>query len=104
MRTGLLRDHFALDAAVRDFNQVMPVVLPSGFKPGNPTARPTTTDSDPAARLRVLSEQRKAGKKKQVDGNGGVAGATVNPMAQGQGMMRIPGSDVEMAQDHYDEL
>lgn len=117
LRTGLLRDHFALDSAVRDFNQVMPVVLPSGFKPQNPT----TMDSDPAVRLRALS---KGGRRGGHGAGGeapagaaaeGVAVAVVaapNPMAarqqrqqssSGAVVVRTP-SGVEMAQDHYDEL
>ena len=119
LRTGLLRDHFALDSAVRDFNQVMPVVLPSGFKPQNPT----TVDSDPAVRLRALSKGGRRGGGHGAGGEapagaaaeGAAAAAAVaarNPMAarrqrqQGSGgavVVRAP-SGVEMAQDHYDEL
>ncbi len=34
LRTSLLADHFAHRTALRDFNEVMPVVLPSNFTPG----------------------------------------------------------------------
>ncbi|EWM23927.1 transmembrane protein [Nannochloropsis gaditana] len=34
MRTGLLSDHFSHTTALRDFNEVMPVLLPSNFTPG----------------------------------------------------------------------
>ncbi|TMW62829.1 hypothetical protein Poli38472_005447 [Pythium oligandrum] len=33
-RTSLLADHLSLEDAMRDFNEVMPVVLPTPFKPG----------------------------------------------------------------------
>ena len=33
-RSQLLEDHFAYYSTVRDFNEVMPVLLPSNFKPG----------------------------------------------------------------------
>ncbi|CAM9773318.1 unnamed protein product, partial [Discosporangium mesarthrocarpum] len=31
---SLLEAHFAHHSAIRDFNEVMPVLLPSGFRPG----------------------------------------------------------------------
>lgn len=34
MRTSLLSDHFSHTSALRDFNEVMPVLLPSNFTPG----------------------------------------------------------------------
>jgi hypothetical protein len=38
-RTSLLAEHFSIEDAVRDFNEVMPVVLPTPFKPGASTSR-----------------------------------------------------------------
>lgn len=37
LRTNILADHLAFEDAVRDFNEVMPVVLPTSFKPGAAT-------------------------------------------------------------------
>jgi hypothetical protein len=34
LRSSLLDDHFAHYTAVKDFNEVMPVLLPSKFRPG----------------------------------------------------------------------
>jgi hypothetical protein len=34
LRTSLLADHLAIEDAMRDFNEVMPVVLPTKFTPG----------------------------------------------------------------------
>lgn len=34
LRSSLLEDHFAHYSALRDFNEVMPVLLPSHFRPG----------------------------------------------------------------------
>ncbi|RLN90066.1 hypothetical protein BBJ28_00018378 [Nothophytophthora sp. Chile5] len=34
LRTSILSDHLAFEDAMRDFNEVMPVVLPTPFKPG----------------------------------------------------------------------
>jgi len=34
LRTTLLEDHFAHHSALKDFNEVMPVLLPSHFRPG----------------------------------------------------------------------
>lgn len=34
LRTSLLSDHFSHTSALRDFNEVMPVLLPSNFTPG----------------------------------------------------------------------
>ncbi|TDH67504.1 hypothetical protein CCR75_004133 [Bremia lactucae] len=39
LRTGILADHLALEDAMRDFNEVMPVVLPTPFKPGAATVK-----------------------------------------------------------------
>lgn len=38
-RTSLLADHLAFPDAMRDFNEVMPVVLPTPFKPGASTSK-----------------------------------------------------------------
>jgi hypothetical protein len=51
---NLLNKHFAADAAIRDFNETMPlVVLPSGFE----MHRGLVVNSDPQARLRALEEE-----------------------------------------------
>nr|CCA26661.1 conserved hypothetical protein [Albugo laibachii Nc14] len=34
MRTSFLADHLAFESAMQDFNEVMPIVLPTSFKPG----------------------------------------------------------------------
>lgn len=34
LRTSFLADHLAFESAMRDFNEVMPIVLPTSFKPG----------------------------------------------------------------------
>ncbi|KAF0744440.1 hypothetical protein LEN26_002800 [Aphanomyces euteiches] len=39
LRDSILSENFAFDDAVRDFNEVMPIVLPSGFKPSSNTRR-----------------------------------------------------------------
>ena len=39
LRTSILADHLAFEDAVRDFNEVMPVVLPTPFKPGAATVK-----------------------------------------------------------------
>lgn len=37
LRKSLLTDNLSLEDALKDFNQVMPVVVPTGFKPGPAT-------------------------------------------------------------------
>lgn len=39
LRTSILADHLAFEDAMRDFNEVMPVVLPTPFKPGAATLK-----------------------------------------------------------------
>ncbi|KAI9921267.1 hypothetical protein PsorP6_000476 [Peronosclerospora sorghi] len=39
LRTSLLADHLALEDAMRDLNEVMPVVLPTPFKPNAATLK-----------------------------------------------------------------
>ncbi|CEG35300.1 Predicted seven transmembrane receptor-rhodopsin family [Plasmopara halstedii] len=39
LRTNILADYLAFEDAVRDFNEVMPVVLPTPFKPGAETLK-----------------------------------------------------------------
>jgi len=39
LRTNILADHLAFEDAMRDFNEVMPVVLPTPFKPGGATLK-----------------------------------------------------------------
>jgi hypothetical protein len=52
----LLNKHFAANAAIRDFNETMPVlVLPSGFE----MSRGLVVNSDPEARLRALEEENR---------------------------------------------
>jgi hypothetical protein len=52
----LLNKHFAANAAIRDFNKTMPVlVLPSGFE----MSRGLVVNSDPEARLRALEEENR---------------------------------------------
>lgn len=52
----LLNQHFAADAAIRDFNETMPVlVLPSGFE----MHRGLVVNSDPEARLQALEEENR---------------------------------------------
>ncbi|CAI5737238.1 unnamed protein product [Hyaloperonospora brassicae] len=46
LRTNILADHLALEDAVRDFNEVMPVVLPTPFKPGAATLKTTKKKYD----------------------------------------------------------
>lgn len=50
--TEVLNRHFASSSAVRDFNEAMPVVLPSNFKP----SKGIVIDSDPNERLRQYRE------------------------------------------------
>ena len=38
MKSNLLEGHFAHDAVIKDFNEVMPVLLPSSFRPGKVTS------------------------------------------------------------------
>ena len=50
----MLDKHFATSAAIRDFNETMPVlVLPSGFE----MHRGRVVHSDPASRLQQLEEE-----------------------------------------------
>lgn len=57
LRTSLLADHLAIEDAMRDFNEVMPVVLPTPFKPGASILKGkkvmSTKDSDLFAREKV---------------------------------------------------
>ncbi|OQS02823.1 hypothetical protein THRCLA_21313 [Thraustotheca clavata] len=39
LREGILSENFAIDDALRDFNEVMPIVLPSKFKPSSNVTR-----------------------------------------------------------------
>ncbi|ETW04912.1 hypothetical protein H310_04014 [Aphanomyces invadans] len=39
LRDSILSENFAFDDALRDFNEVMPIVLPSGFKPSSNSRR-----------------------------------------------------------------
>lgn len=50
----LLDAHFAASSAIRDFNESMPVVLPSNFQPKSGVV----IRSDPEARLQIASESR----------------------------------------------
>mmetsp|Transcript_26230 Transcript_26230/g.56757 ORF Transcript_26230/g.56757 Transcript_26230/m.56757 type:complete len:83 (+) Transcript_26230:296-544(+) len=53
-KKGLLDKHFAASSALRDFNEIMPVVvLPSGFH----MQHGRTIQSDPRSRLRELEEE-----------------------------------------------
>lgn len=38
MKASLLEGHFAHDTVIKDFNEVMPVLLPSRFRPGQATS------------------------------------------------------------------
>jgi len=51
----LLDKHFAARTAIRDFNQTMPLVLPTGFE----MHRGIQVNSDPEARLRALEEENR---------------------------------------------
>uniref|UniRef100_M4C6G6 RxLR effector candidate protein n=1 Tax=Hyaloperonospora arabidopsidis (strain Emoy2) TaxID=559515 RepID=M4C6G6_HYAAE len=46
LRTNILADHLALEDAMRDFNEVMPVVLPTPFKPGAASLKATKKKYD----------------------------------------------------------
>jgi len=35
LRDSILAENFALGDAVRDFNEVMPIIIPTGFKPSS---------------------------------------------------------------------
>ncbi|RMX66234.1 hypothetical protein DD238_004207 [Peronospora effusa] len=45
LRTSILADHLALEDAMRDFNEVMPVVLPTPFQPGAATLKAKKKDN-----------------------------------------------------------
>jgi uncharacterized membrane protein YgcG len=56
-KRGLLDKHFAASSAIRDFNEIMPVVvLPSAFH----MQSGRVVQSDPSSRLRELQEQEEA--------------------------------------------
>jgi Organic solute transporter Ostalpha len=83
-RASFIDKHFAGSAAVRDFNEAMPmVVLPSGFQPGPAQV----VVSRPADRLREL--RKKKPKAAAVVAAAGAAAAA----AAGGGAARDPGSE-----------
>ncbi|CAI5744572.1 unnamed protein product [Peronospora destructor] len=66
LRTSILADHLAFEDAMRDFNEVMPVVLPTPFKPDAATLKAKKKydySKDKARKIQVLeaSQSRAAG-------------------------------------------